>query len=124
MGEVSTQSLKGISAVTFIVSSMKKSVEFYESLGFRKLYGGVNEHFTSFKVGQSYLNIASGKREKSDLWGRVIFYVDDVDKMYERALECNIKPLTRPADASWGERYFHLCDPDGNELSFARPLGD
>ena len=50
--------------------------------------------------------------------------VDDVDKMYERVLECNIKPLTRPADAPWGERYFHLCDPDGNELSFARPLDD
>ena len=27
-----------------------------------------------------------------------------------------------PADAPWGERYFHVRDPDGHELSFARPL--
>ncbi|MHC4164482.1 MAG: VOC family protein, partial [Planctomycetota bacterium] len=27
-----------------------------------------------------------------------------------------------PADAEWGERYFHITDPDGHELSFARPL--
>ena len=29
---------------------------------------------------------------------------------------------TTPRDAEWGERYFHLTDPDGHELSFARPL--
>jgi hypothetical protein len=27
-----------------------------------------------------------------------------------------------PRDASWGELYFHMLDPDGHELSFARPL--
>jgi len=25
-------------------------------------------------------------------------------------------------DAERGERYFHLLDPDGHELSFAKPL--
>ena len=25
-------------------------------------------------------------------------------------------------DAPWGERYFHVRDPDGHELSFARLL--
>ena len=24
-----------------------------------------------------------------------------------------------PQDTSWGERYFHMRDPDGHELSFA-----
>ena len=27
-----------------------------------------------------------------------------------------------PRDAEWGERFFHLTDPDGHELSFAWPL--
>jgi len=27
-----------------------------------------------------------------------------------------------PRDAAWGERFFHLTDPDGHELSFAWPL--
>jgi uncharacterized glyoxalase superfamily protein PhnB len=32
------------------------------------------------------------------------------------------EPNTGPRDATWGERYFHVTDPDGHELSFARPL--
>ena len=122
MEDSKEDSVKSISAVTFIVASMEVSVSFYESLGFKKLYGGTSEAFTSFRVGDGYLNIASGRREKSRLWGRVIFYVEDVDEMYRRALSVGLEPSTAPTDAAWGERYFHLSDPDGNELSFARSL--
>src|SRR6476619_5318753 len=41
---------------------------------------------------------------------------------YERALAAGCQPTTAPHDAEWGERFFHLIDPDGHELSFARPL--
>jgi uncharacterized glyoxalase superfamily protein PhnB len=57
------------------------------------------------------------------VWGRIIFWVDDVDETYARALDAGLAPETSPADAPWGERYFHLRDPDGHELSFAKPLG-
>ena len=56
------------------------------------------------------------------IWGRVIFWVADVDAMYERALMHGYVPEMSPADAPWGERYFHLRDPDGHELSFAKLL--
>ena len=105
---------------------MRQFFERMEAMGveqaLKESFGGADADFTSFQVGACYLNIASGEKEKSTLWGRVIFYVDDVDKMYQRALKCNMKPLTQPADAPWGERYFHLRDPDENELSFAKPL--
>jgi hypothetical protein len=55
-------------------------------------------------------------------WGRVISYVSYVDALYERALAAACQPTTAPRDAEWGERFFHLIDPDGHELSFARPL--
>src|SRR4051794_21900435 len=55
-------------------------------------------------------------------WGRVIFYVRDVDAAHERALAAGYRPTNPPRDAEWGECYFHLTDPDGHELSFARPL--
>jgi uncharacterized glyoxalase superfamily protein PhnB len=29
-----------------------------------------------------------------------------------------------PADAIWGERYFHITDPDGHEISFAMLLAN
>jgi hypothetical protein len=33
------------------------------------------------------------------------------------------EPAMAPSGAPWGERSFHIHDPDGHELSFARPLG-
>ncbi len=39
-----------------------------------------------------------------------------------QALDHGIRPDTTRRDAEWGERYFHVTDPDGHELSFARPL--
>jgi uncharacterized glyoxalase superfamily protein PhnB len=48
--------------------------------------------------------------------------VSDVDTLYAQALDHGIRPDTTPRDAEWGERYFHVTDPDGHELSFARPL--
>src|SRR4030095_7110438 len=56
------------------------------------------------------------------IWGRVVFWVDDVDAMYRRAVAAGFDPESAPADAPWGERYFHIRDRDGHELSFARPL--
>jgi len=56
------------------------------------------------------------------VWGRVILWVDDVDAMYERVRCAGGSPDAPPSDATWGERYFHVRDPDGHELSFARPL--
>jgi hypothetical protein len=40
-----------------------------------------------------------------------------------RAVAAGLRPQAPPRDAEWGERFFHLTDPDGHELSFARPLG-
>ena len=55
-------------------------------------------------------------------WGRVIFRVADVDALHERALAAGYRPTTAPRGAEWGERFFHPTDPDGHDLSFARPL--
>ena len=97
---------------------------FYRSLGFQMLYGGVDADFTSFQAGTGFLNLqlTSDEQPRQSIWGRVVFWVDDVDEMYQRVLGSRYEPETQPADAPWGERYFHVRDPDGHELSFARPL--
>ena len=45
-----------------------------------------------------------------------------MDAPYARALAAGLRPEAPPRDAEWGERYFHIADPDGRQLSFARPL--
>ena len=117
--------IESISAVTIFVSSMKRSVAFYESLGFERRYGGAAADFTSYHVGGGYLNLAfRAGLESVEIWGRTIFYVRDVDALYARARDAGLTAEFEPRDAAWGERYFHLRDPDGHELSFAKPLGD
>lgn len=115
--------IEGISAITLATHAMASAVHFYRTLGFDILYGGESASFTSFRAGDGYLNlIALPDDEHWSWWGRVIFYVDDVDALYRRAIAAGYEPSTVPRDAEWGERYFHLTDLDGHELSFARPL--
>jgi catechol 2,3-dioxygenase-like lactoylglutathione lyase family enzyme len=116
--------VESISAVTLLTTDMVRAVHFYRTLGFRLLYGGEDAAFTSFRAGTGYLNLqfdGRGSRPRP-VWGRVVFWVADVDAVYERARAAGFHLQTEPADAPWGERYFHVHDPDGHELSFARPL--
>jgi catechol 2,3-dioxygenase-like lactoylglutathione lyase family enzyme len=122
--EAQRQPVESISAVTLLTVNMVDAVAFYQALGFHLLYGGPEAPFTSLQVGNGYLNLqldTVGSPRRA-VWGRVVFWVDDVDAMYRRALAAGFTPDTSPADASWGERYFHIRDPSGHELSFAHPL--
>jgi catechol 2,3-dioxygenase-like lactoylglutathione lyase family enzyme len=122
--EAQREPVESISAVTLLTVDMGEAVAFYQALGFRLLYGGPAATFTSFRVGAAYLNLQlhTAGAPRADVWGRVVFWVDDVDAMYRRALDAGFEPENLPTDASWGERYYHIRDPDGHELSFARPL--
>ena len=115
--------IESISAVTLATHDMRRAVAFYRALGFRMKYGGEDAAFTSFYVGKSYLNlIAEPENRKWAWWGRVIFYVSDVDAQYETAVANNLVPEAKPRNAEWGERFFHVTDPDGHEISFASLL--
>ena len=115
--------IEGLSAITLATHDMSRAVRFYQALGFELLHGGETSSFTSFRAGASYLNLIAQPTDRTwTWWGRVIFYVADVDGLYARARAAGFAPATAPRNAEWGERYFHLTDPDGHELSFARPL--
>ena len=117
--------IESLSAVTLAVSDMARSVAFYCRLGFELSSGGEHASFASFRTGSGFLNLGLSTNDAvfRGRWGRVIFYVSNVDAMYQRAVGLDLSPDFPPRVAPWGERYFHLSDPDGHELSFARPLG-
>ena len=121
-----------ISAVTLLISDMKKSVNFYSKIpNFEIVYGGSDSQFTSFlidNIAMSYLNLKLDKTHSTD-FGRIIFYVDDVDKFFtymqnDQTISILGKLESKPQDATWGERFFHVLDPDGYRLSFATPISD
>jgi catechol 2,3-dioxygenase-like lactoylglutathione lyase family enzyme len=115
--------IEALSAVTLATHDMARSVAFYTAFGFALRSGGPEVGFTSFRAGNGYLNLtAVGQAQRWSGWGRAIFHVDDVDAVYARVVAAGLSPEFSPRDAAWGERYFHITDPDGHELSFARPL--
>ena len=115
--------IDSISAVTLATHDMRRAVHFYGMLGFELLYGGEEATFTGFRAGPNFLNLILQPAEhRWSWWGRLIFYVSDVDELHSNLVAAGCRPDTAPRDAEWGERFFHLTDPDGHEVSFAWPL--
>jgi predicted enzyme related to lactoylglutathione lyase len=115
--------LHSINAITLATHDMARAVAFYELVGFRRSFGGPDAAFTSFRIHTGHLNLIAAPADKQwAWWGRVIFYDSDVDALYARVVAAGLKPEAPPRDAPWGERFFHITDPDGHELSFAWPL--
>ena len=139
-----------ISAITLKVKDMEKSCSLYSKIpGFRLTYGGeASDSFTTFEIGEgnkatSYLNLERtendggsfgfskklnlGKTRGGEDFGRVIFYTENVDKLYSYMKQDDyiskyIVFENEPANAPWGERFFHIREPNGYQLSFAKPL--
>jgi catechol 2,3-dioxygenase-like lactoylglutathione lyase family enzyme len=115
--------IKSLSAVTLATHDMRRAIKFYHMLGFQPVHGDENADFTSLRAGPNFLNLIAQPADRQwTWWGRVIFYESDVDGLYARLVAAGYRPDTTPRDADWGERFFHLTDPDGHELSFAWPL--
>jgi catechol 2,3-dioxygenase-like lactoylglutathione lyase family enzyme len=132
-----------ISAVTLIIKNMERSCNFYSQIpGFKLVYGGSgNDTFTSYEIGtdtlKMYLNLellvhnsynhTTNDKRRRKRFGRIIFHTEDVDKLYSyfKRSECISKLIlfeNEPTNAIWGERYFHIREPDGYQLSFARHI--
>ncbi len=135
-----------ISAITLRIRRMDMSCLFYSQIpGFRLVYGGSsNDIFSTYEIGEPngskiYLNLelirlTNGQNSKNDRvtipvehFGRIIFHTDDVDKLYDylknnESISSDVVFENAPTDAPWGERYFHIREPDGYQLSFATLL--
>jgi catechol 2,3-dioxygenase-like lactoylglutathione lyase family enzyme len=139
----------GISAITLKVKDMEKSCSLYSKIpGFRLAHGGGPfDIFTIFEIGEgskaTYLNLEPiaeidgsfdfnekfylGKKRGREDFGRVIFHTENVDKLYsymkhDEHISKYIVFENKPTNAPWGERYFHIREPNGYQLSFAQPL--
>ena len=140
-----------ISAVTLIVENMERSCRFYSQVpGFKLVYGSSDDTFTTFEIEEEEeehkskicLNLELGinnNREPPNLiaendngwkrqhFGRIIFHTEDVDRLYSYfknndSISNLISFENEPTNAAWGERYFHIREPDGYQLSFAEPI--
>lgn len=117
-------SVELVSAITLATHDMARAVRFYrDAVGLPLVSGGEQAAFSSFAAGRSFVNlVVQPESVRWSWWGRVILHVADVDALAARLSAAGARLQDAPRDAPWGERYFHVTDPDGHELSFAKPL--
>ncbi|NNE96472.1 MAG: VOC family protein [Acidimicrobiales bacterium] len=102
---------------------MERSIRFYQVLGLELVFGGSDAPFSTMKLGTNFVNLEHNSAATPvRRWGRPILFVHDPDRVHAAAIEAGYEPHDPPADAPWGERFFHIDDPDGHEVSIARPL--
>ncbi|MGF1598361.1 MAG: VOC family protein [Acidimicrobiales bacterium] len=124
---MSTEFEPEINAITLTTTDMDLAVEFYSTCGMEVVFGGRQSdgkaaRFTTLRWGRNFVNLTAHDGDRPGFWGRVVFHVASPDDLWRRLVDAGYAPSTEPSDASWGERYFHVLDPDGHELSFARRL--
>src|SRR5258707_14266175 len=80
-----TMRVEKIAAVTLWVADMRRSVRFYgDVLGMEIVFGGEDAFFSSLRAKDAntpILNLEQGHSVPG--WGRMIFYVADVDAFWE-----------------------------------------
>jgi catechol 2,3-dioxygenase-like lactoylglutathione lyase family enzyme len=107
--------IESISAVTLATHDMSRAVHFYRTV-VRRLNSRASGRERAFSIS------LRGPRRKAGLGGRVTFCHSDADTLYAGVIAAGYRPNSAPRDDKWGERYFHLTDPDGHQPSFASPL--
>ncbi len=95
-----------------------------------RVYGvdGLSISHCELKIGNSVLivcdhNPALGIHGPAPLGASPVIvhlYFDDVDEVWERAIEAGATPVVPLADAYWGERYGKFIDPYGHVWSLAK----
>jgi catechol 2,3-dioxygenase-like lactoylglutathione lyase family enzyme len=120
--------------------------------GFTLTYGGKpTDRFTTFEIGKesntvtclnlelikedddeegsirSYKKHELGKTKDGKDFGRIIFRTENVDKLHsymkqDEYISKSVVFETEPRNAPWGERFFHVREVNGYQLSFAQPL--
>jgi len=119
--------IKGIDNIGICVADLRRSVAFYQDLGFSS--AGENDRGVTMVAGTAKLFIFQTRKVNPPPVGRdftlfqnppgidhVSFEVQDVDRVYAEAKAKGVAFDNEPKDQSWGARMVSLHDPDGNNL--------
>ena len=109
-----------------------KAIQFYtNAFGAQEVVRmpGPNEQImhAEVKIGNSMLMLSDENKERGSLSpesiggtaASVMFYTDDVDAVFNRAVSLGATAEMPPADMFWGDRMGNLVDPFGHKWAIA-----
>jgi catechol 2,3-dioxygenase-like lactoylglutathione lyase family enzyme len=109
-------------------ADLSRSLQFYLSLGFEKVWGPPPEEMSSpgyACIRWHDLEIHLSSHSGDGAFGTAVyFFVDDIDRAFEELKAHGWAPpagsglRTHPITQTWGMRELYVDDPDGNCLRF------
>lgn len=104
--------------VEFIEKAFNGKVTYMMKSGDGKLQHG------DMLIGNSHIMISEGTGEYPPKNAMLLLYVDDVDAMYNKAIEAGGKSLREPTNEYYGDRSSGLIDDWGNQWWLATHVED
>lgn len=120
-----------------VVNDGNRALEFY-----KKAFGAIETvrmggpggkiGHAEFRIGDSMIMLADemaggGCKSPQSLGGSpvsIFLYVDDVDSVFNQAVNAGAKTEMPPQDMFWGDRYGKLTDPFGHNWALATHIED
>ncbi|NRA38322.1 MAG: VOC family protein [Planctomycetes bacterium] len=107
-----------IQAQPFIpVKTLNPAVAFYEILGFLTVHRNQDIHQV-MSNGAATIHLSTVVSAPAHCQ----IVVDDVDAVHGHYVSLGIEISHKLQDQIWGCRDFSLCDPDGNQMTFAQHI--
>jgi catechol 2,3-dioxygenase-like lactoylglutathione lyase family enzyme len=117
-------SLEGL---TLHVADVERSRAFYECLPGAVLVNHRPGQFALLQIGRTRLGLLTSRFLPPGAPGfhlEISTGASGVDALYDAVRAAGLEPEGSPTNRSWGERTFHVTDPDGNLIEFDSRLGD
>jgi PhnB protein len=86
--------------------------------------GNAGDLHVELTLGDSMLMIGGGPNLEETMTAMLHVYVEDVDAIYQRAIEAGASSLMQPTVRSYGDRMAGVKDPFGNEWYIATHIAD
>ena len=114
----------GAFSISLKVKDIKKSVEFYEKLGFTYKGGNIDQNWIVLKNGSTVIGLFQGFIEENTLtfnpgWDQSASEVNpftDVREIQKKLKEKGVKVDREANESTKGPEYIVLKDPDGNSI--------
>lgn len=120
-----------------VVDDANRAIEYYkQAFGAQEIHrmqgpGGKVGH-AEIKIGDSMIMLSDempgqGARSPKSLGGSpvsIFLYVEDIDSVFNRAVQAGAKGDKPPENMFWGDRFGHLTDPFGHSWALATHVED
>ena len=116
-----------LTGLTLHVDDVERSLDFYMRIPDAVLAEHRPGDFALVVLGEGRLGLLSRRflgKGGPPFHMEISSTLDGVDELHEKVRARGLEPEGPPSNRSWGERTFHLSDPDGNLIEFDSRLGE